>query len=182
MLSNENKKIKYLINESINRLSLMIFSNALFDFPLLVFIRIAVLQKVFNTGNNCYFGNNIKFYRSHQSSSGKLSIGNNVHISDGVRIDFSGDVVIGDNVTISYESCIHSHVHRRTKTGINSDIVYTNLVIDNNAWIGSRSIILPQVNSIGKNATVGAGAVVSKSVNANITVVGNPAKEIRKKI
>lgn len=174
-------KINYLINESINRLSLLIFSNSLFDFPFFLFIRRWVLEKVFKTGTNCYFGNNIKFYRSHSSDSGTLSIGNNVHISDGVRIDFSGNVQVEDNVTISFDTCIHSHIHKRTKKGINSNIKYTKVVIENQAWIGSRSIILPQVNKIGAGATVGAGSVVTKEVAPNVTVVGNPAKEINKK-
>src|SRR5664279_835684 len=41
-------------------------------------------------------------------------------------------------------------------------------------WIGSGAIILPGV-SVGENAIVGAGAVVTKDVAANTVVVGNPA-------
>ena len=48
-----------------------------------------------------------------------------------------------------------------------------------NAWIGAGATILPGV-TIGKNAVVAAGAVVTKDVAPNTIVGGNPAKVIRK--
>ena len=44
-------------------------------------------------------------------------------------------------------------------------------------WIGSGAILLPGM-TIGRNAVVGAGAVVSQSVPPNTVVAGNPAREI----
>lgn len=46
--------------------------------------------------------------------------------------------------------------------------------IKRNAWIGADAKILPGV-TVGKNAVVGAGAVVTKYVSANSVVVGVPA-------
>ena len=46
-------------------------------------------------------------------------------------------------------------------------------------WIGGSATILPGL-TIGKNAIVAAGAVVTKDVPANTIVGGNPAKVIRK--
>lgn len=46
--------------------------------------------------------------------------------------------------------------------------------IGNNVWIGGRSIILPGV-SIGDNAVVAAGSIVTKDVPAGALVMGNPA-------
>lgn len=46
--------------------------------------------------------------------------------------------------------------------------------IKRNAWIGADAKILPRV-TVGKNAVVGAGAVVTKYVSANSVVVGVPA-------
>lgn len=46
------------------------------------------------------------------------------------------------------------------------------------AWVGARAVVLPGV-TIGKNAVVGAGSVVTKSVPPNTVVVGNPARPIR---
>lgn len=51
--------------------------------------------------------------------------------------------------------------------------------IRKNAFIGIGATIIEFVR-IGENATVGAGAVVLKDVAASETVVGNPAKPIRK--
>ncbi len=51
--------------------------------------------------------------------------------------------------------------------------------IGKGVWIGSGAKILPGV-SIGDNAIVGAGAVVTKDVEANTIVVGMPAKPVRK--
>src|SRR4051794_13800540 len=48
------------------------------------------------------------------------------------------------------------------------------VVISNNVWIGMNAIILKGV-TIGENSVVAAGAVVTKSVPANVVVAGNPA-------
>lgn len=50
--------------------------------------------------------------------------------------------------------------------------------VDSNAWIGARSVILPGV-TVGRNAVVAAGAVVTKSVPNNTVVAGVPAKVIK---
>ena len=50
-------------------------------------------------------------------------------------------------------------------------------VVEDNASIGMGALILPGVR-IGKGAVVGAGAVVTKSVDDGVTVVGNPARVI----
>lgn len=48
------------------------------------------------------------------------------------------------------------------------------VIIADNVWIGMNAIILKGV-TIGENSVVAAGAVVSKSVPANVVVAGNPA-------
>ena len=50
--------------------------------------------------------------------------------------------------------------------------------IGKNAWVGAGATILPGV-TIGDNAVVGAGSVVTKDVEANTIVAGNPAKLIK---
>jgi acetyltransferase-like isoleucine patch superfamily enzyme len=52
------------------------------------------------------------------------------------------------------------------------------VVIKRNAWIGAGATILPGV-TVGENAIVAAGAVVSKDVPANTVVAGVPAKVIK---
>lgn len=52
------------------------------------------------------------------------------------------------------------------------------VLIKKNAWIGARAIIMPGV-TIGENAVVGSGSVVTKDVPDNTIVVGNPARILR---
>lgn len=51
--------------------------------------------------------------------------------------------------------------------------------IDDGAWIGAGAILLPGV-TVGEGAVVGAGSVVTRDVPPNTTVVGNPARPIRR--
>ncbi|AYE62260.1 Maltose o-acetyltransferase [Lactobacillus helveticus] len=53
------------------------------------------------------------------------------------------------------------------------------MLIKKNAWIGAKATILPGV-TVGENAVVAAGAVVTKDVSANTVVAGMPAKVIKK--
>lgn len=52
------------------------------------------------------------------------------------------------------------------------------VVIRCNAWIGAGAMILPGV-TVGENAIVAAGAVVTKDVPDNAVVAGVPAKVLR---
>src|SRR5574344_33445 len=52
------------------------------------------------------------------------------------------------------------------------------VLIKKNAWIGARAIIMPGV-TVGENAVIGSGSVVTKDVPDNTIVVGNPAKILR---
>jgi acetyltransferase-like isoleucine patch superfamily enzyme len=53
------------------------------------------------------------------------------------------------------------------------------VTIADNVWIGMNATILKGV-TIGENSVVAAGAVVTKSVPANVVVAGNPAVVIKK--
>jgi virginiamycin A acetyltransferase len=53
-------------------------------------------------------------------------------------------------------------------------------VIGNDVWIGQNAVILPGV-TIGDGAIVGANSVVGSDVAPYALVIGNPAKEIRKR-
>lgn len=52
------------------------------------------------------------------------------------------------------------------------------ITLKRNAWLGARVSVLPGV-TIGENAIVGTGAVVTKDVPANSVAVGNPARVIK---
>jgi maltose O-acetyltransferase len=53
------------------------------------------------------------------------------------------------------------------------------IVIGDDVWIGGGAIILAGV-SIGDRAVIGAGSVVTRDVPADVVVVGNPAKIVRR--
>jgi acetyltransferase-like isoleucine patch superfamily enzyme len=57
--------------------------------------------------------------------------------------------------------------------------LYYEIIIRKGASIGADATILPGIE-VGEKAMLGAGAVVTKSVAAGLTVVGNPTKEINK--
>ena len=53
------------------------------------------------------------------------------------------------------------------------------IVVGDNVWLGGGVIVCPGV-TIGANTVVGAGAVVTRDLPANVVAVGNPARVVRK--
>lgn len=104
-------------------------------------------------------------------------IGKNVFINfDCVFLDLGG-ITIEDNVLIAPKVSLLSEGH---PVSINErqSLVPGHIHIRKNAWIGAGATILPGV-TVGENAVVAAGAVVSKNVHANTIVGGIPAKLIK---
>jgi len=91
-----------------------------------------------------------------------------VQIWDGLRVE--DDVFIGPNVTFTND------LHPRSKQYPDA---FPQTIIRKGASIGANATILPGIE-IGEGAMIGAGAVVTQSVAAGRTVVGNPAREIKK--
>lgn len=63
-----------------------------------------------------------------------------------------------------------------------ADMPRTEIVIDDDAWIGANVVILPGCSRIGVGAVIGAGAVVTSDVEDFSIVVGVPAKEKGKRL
>ena len=104
-------------------------------------------------------------------------IGKNVFINfDCVFLDLGG-ITIEDNVLIAPKVSLLSEGHPVNPNDRQS-LVPGPIHVKKNAWIGARATILPGV-TIGENAVVAAGAVVSKDVAANTIVGGIPAKIIK---
>lgn len=174
--------MKYILVEGIRRFLQIVFGIEFFSFPGLQSLRGLIYRACYKIGKHPVIENNVRFTRCHhQTQGGKLIIGNNVTIARGVSIDFTGTVIIEDNVTISSGAELHSHTHKIGK-GLcpkdNPPILQT-LVIKKGTWIGSHSIILPQVGNIGENSVIGSGSVVTKPVEECTVVAGNPAKVIK---
>jgi maltose O-acetyltransferase len=137
--------------------------------------RLAILQQLFGgIGQNSMI--EPPFYCAY---------GRNTYIGDAVFLNVSctildcNEVHIGHHVMIGPAVQIYTAAHDlQAKTRIQGWEVAKPIVIEENVWIGGGAILLPGV-SIGRNAVVGAGAVVTRNVPANTVVVGNPARVIR---
>lgn len=55
------------------------------------------------------------------------------------------------------------------------------LYIGHDVWIGANVVILPAVINIGNGAIIGAGSIVTKDVPPYSVMVGNPAKQIKRR-
>jgi acetyltransferase-like isoleucine patch superfamily enzyme len=108
--------------------------------------------KNISIGDMVSIGRNVNIFTDFRDS--KLVIGNHSQINKNVELDYSGDLIIGDNVVISAFSIIMSHDH-----GLNplSEPVKVKKEIGSNTWIGSSAIILSQVKKIGNNSIIASG-------------------------
>ena len=104
-------------------------------------------------------------------------IGKNVFINfDCTFLDLGG-ITIEDNVLIAPKVSLLSEGHPVSPENRHS-LAVGHIHIKKNAWIGAGATILQSV-TIGENAIVAAGAVVSKDVPDNTIVGGIPAKIIK---
>ena len=112
--------------------------------------------------------------------------GTNIHIGNrsGLGIDsrIYGPVIIGDHVMMGPDVMILTSNHRYDRLDIpmidQGGTDHRPVMIEDDVWIGSRTIILPGV-CVGMGAVIGAGSVVTKNVPAYGIVAGNPAKLIK---
>jgi serine acetyltransferase len=101
----------------------------------------------------------------------ELLIGERSYIGDRTEIHAAQAVTIGKNVRIAWDCVIMD----RDFHGIHGPEKIVPVIIEDGVWIGCGAIILKGV-TIGHDAIVGAGAVVTKNVKPYDIVGGNPAK------
>jgi UDP-2-acetamido-3-amino-2,3-dideoxy-glucuronate N-acetyltransferase len=104
-------------------------------------------------------------------------ISSHTFICEGVRIE--DDVFIGHNVTFINDLYPHA-VTPEGKMQTEEDWEVVPTFIKKGASIGSSATILAGV-TIGENAMIGAGTVVTKDVPPFTVVAGNPARVLKKK-
>lgn len=141
--------------------------------------RLQAYTQKYNMGKGCHVSYGLIIHRNHYLP-GSLKIGNNVKFVKNVYIDYSGELIIHDNVALAQGVVIETH-HRDLEAYNNGKDVNipTRLEIGENAYIGTRAIILDSCNYIGKNVRIGAGAVVVKDIPDNSVAVGVPAKVVK---
>ena len=104
-----------------------------------------------------------------------VTIGADCSIGDQSVLDGRGGLTIGNHVNLSTAAWIWSMQHdpQSRHFGITAAAV----VIEDYAWISSRSTVLPGVR-VGRGAVVAAGAVVTRDVEPFAIVGGVPAKKV----
>ncbi len=105
-----------------------------------------------------------------------LTIGDNFSVNHGVHINCRGKITIGNNVTLSSKSQLHTGkliFKQEPKLHVDAPIV-----LEDNVWIASGVIVSAGVR-IAENSVVGANSVVTRDVEPNCFYAGNPAKKIK---
>jgi acetyltransferase-like isoleucine patch superfamily enzyme len=164
--------------------------------------KVNVMNDMSNTDRKIVIGNesmlNCSITLGNEYS--KIKIGDRVFIGDRTVFNCINNIIIGDDVMISWGcTIIDSNSHSCISSERINDVTdwvkgfrerdnakYKNwavvksapIVIKDKAWIGFNSIILKGV-TIGEGAIIAAGSVVTKNVPDYAIVGGNPAKIIR---
>lgn len=110
-------------------------------------------------------------YGRHIKLGQRVFINSNVMLVDLGGITLADDVLIGPGASLISVNHPLDPAHRR-------QVETHPVTIQRNAWIGANATILPGV-TVGENAVVAAGAVVSHDVPQNTVVAGVPAKVMK---
>ncbi|GAB3528822.1 sugar O-acetyltransferase [Arthrobacter monumenti] len=126
-------------------------------------------------------------------------LGENAHIRPPLSVDYGSHITIGDETFINSGLTALDvgpiSIGRDCQIGPNVQLLTPThpvdpkprrdkleaaepITIEDNVWLGGGAIVLPGV-TIGKNSIIGAGAVVTKDIPANVIAVGNPARVLR---
>lgn len=118
-------------------------------------------------GENCNICAHV-FVENDVIVGDRVTVKCGVQLWDGVRLE--DDVFVGPNVTFTND--LFPKSGRRP-------VSFSTTTVCKGASIGANSTILPGI-TIGEGAMVGAGSVVTRDVPPGITVVGNPARPLKK--
>lgn len=105
-----------------------------------------------------------------------VKIGKNVVVMNNALFMAAGGITIEDDVRVAANVQLISNNHDLYDREV---LTCKPVLLKRNCWVGAGATILPGV-TVGENAVVAAGAVVTKDVADDTVVGGNPAKVIRK--
>ena len=128
-----------------------------------------------------------------ERAESRIRIGDRVAIGGGTILDCAQEIVIEDDVILSYDCLLadsdnHSILFQDRKNDVAnwkkgfhdwSKSAMAPIRIGRGAWIGARACILKGVQ-VGEGAVVGMGSVVTRNVEPRTVVAGNPARMIRR--
>ena len=127
------------------------------------------IQKGAKIGKNCNIGQNV-YIGSNVAIGDNVKIQNNVSVYEGVTIE--DEVFLGPSCVFTNDLTPRAKFPKGHEN-------FVKTLIKKGASIGANATIVCG-NTIGENAMVGAGAVVTHDVEDNTIVVGNPATEYAK--
>lgn len=107
---------------------------------------------------------------------GDITIG--AHCVIGRNCYLGGPIKIGENVSITAGTYMFASTHIKDSPSFEG--YYDAIVINDYAWLGARSMVLPGV-SIGKGAVLGAQSTLTKNIPDFAVYAGSPAKEVGKR-
>lgn len=128
------------------------------------------------TGQEIHAGT-VVFPPFHTNFGRSIRFGKNVFVNHGCTFLDLGGITIEDEVLIGPKVSIITENHPLDPASRRS-LICKPVLLRRNAWIGAGATILPGV-TIGENAVVAAGAVVTSDVPDNVLVAGIPAKIIK---
>ena len=113
----------------------------------------------------------------HINYGKKTTFGRDCFVNFGCTFLALGGITIEDDVFIGPHCVLATEYHPEEPTTRHS-LLTKPIVVKRNAWLGANVTVLAGV-TIGENAIVAAGSVVTKDVPDNMVVAGSPAKVIR---
>ena len=120
------------------------------------------------------------FFKLTNVKIGKDTVINqNFIISDDYKslLEIGNRVAISPNVTIICSSSPNNSKLSKEQELYNRSIITTQkVIIEDDVWIGANTVILPGVR-VGEKSIIGAGSIVTKTIEPFSVVYGNPAKE-----
>jgi acetyltransferase-like isoleucine patch superfamily enzyme len=112
----------------------------------------------------------------HSDFGRNRRIGRRVFINSDCRFQDQGGVVIGDDCNIGHNAVFATPNHDLDPEH-RADMLPAPITLGRTVWLGANVTVLPGV-SIGDNAVVWAGSVVTEHVPAITAVVGSPAPAV----
>lgn len=106
-----------------------------------------------------------------------IFLGKNVFINFGCHFQDQGGIYIGDGTLIG-SGVVIATINHDLDPARRHDNIPSPVYIGKNVWIGSHATILPGV-TVGDDAVIAAGAVVTKDVPEKTVAAGVPARVIR---
>jgi acetyltransferase-like isoleucine patch superfamily enzyme len=137
------------------------------------------VPKVVNAGGEL-IAENCQFYAGVRFEIGKgavVRIGNGTYLNRNTLVVSNKLIEIGRACRIAWDVIIMDTDHHSVEGSVLED---KPVIIEDDVWIGCRSIILKGVH-IGKGAVIAAGSVVTKDVPSRAVVGGVPARTLFEK-